>query len=294
MSPVQLQGLSAVTQDFDAFALDQYGVLHNGTELYPAVLDCLAALREAGKRVFILSNSGKRKEPNAARLAGLGIAPDLYEDFVTSGEVTRAFLSAQPDALRGGGDEAAPLRCLPLGGEAERALLEGLRIELVESVADADFMLLASFGDTPPSLEIFLEILTEAGNKGMTLVCANPDVTGITAEGLHPAPGALAAGYEEAGGSVIYVGKPHPLVYRSILEAVSPMPARRVLAVGDSLAHDIVGAAGAGLSSALILQGIHRDDLGNPETTPDFKSRLAALTRRYGAQPDFLLHGLTW
>ncbi|NIA70665.1 TIGR01459 family HAD-type hydrolase [Pelagibius litoralis] len=295
MKPVLLEGLSAAAPRFDVFALDQYGVLHNGTELYPAVLDCLAALRDAGKRVFILSNSGKRKESNAARLTTLGIPPELYEDFVTSGEVARAFLGDAPDELRGeGGNSGKPLRCLALGGAAERALLDGLDIDLVDDVSQADFMLLASFGEMPPAADEFLSILIQAGNKGLTLVCANPDVTGITADGLQPAPGALAASYEEAGGRVLYVGKPHPLVYRSILEAIAPTPADRVLAIGDSLAHDVAGAAGVGMASALILQGIHCDDLGSPDDGPNFENRLARLTRHYQATPGFLLRSLAW
>ncbi|WP_299396210.1 TIGR01459 family HAD-type hydrolase [Pelagibius sp.] len=294
-SPELLDGLGAAAARFDAFVLDQYGVLHDGTMLYPGVLDCLHALRDAGKRVLILSNSGKLKQPNVDRLAGLGLPPALYDDFITSGEATRAYLGNGADPALRRRQQDGPLRCLILGGAAEEALLEGLPVTIVSAIEEADFMLLASFGEAAPStLDAFSGILEQAGALNLALVCANPDVRGITVDGLRPAPGALARRYEETGGTVIYVGKPHPLIYRTVRQALAPMQAGRMLAVGDSLAHDIVGAAGAGMASALILQGIHKDELGLPGKDGDFDDRLAALSARYRAKPDIVLRSLTW
>lgn len=298
MTPDLLDGLAAAAPRFDAFVLDQYGVLHDGAQPYPGVLDCLGALREAGKKVVILSNSGKRKQPNIDRLTQIGIPSALYDDFVTSGEATHTFLKDRPEALRrnpgAGGQADGPLHCLALGGAAERALLEGLDIMRVDNVAEADFILLASFGNSPPAENAFQGTLAQARAAGLTLVCANPDVTAIAADTFHQAPGALARGYEEDGGTALYIGKPHPLIYREVLKSIAPIPANRILAIGDSLAHDIAGAVSVGMASALVLQGIHRKDLGDPDRSADFDSRLASLTRQYKARPDFLLRRLTW
>lgn len=285
-------GLGALAPRYDVFLLDQFGVLHDGTAAYPGVVECLQALQAAGKRSIVLSNSGQRRAPNCERLARLGIPPALYEDLVTSGEVARSFLAAAPDELRPAGS-TRPLRCLPLGGAAERAILEGLDIVEAERAAEADFLLLASFGRNPPPRGSFDAPLAEARQRGLALVCANPDMKGVTADGLIDAPGALAAAHEAAGGRVIYVGKPHPLIYRHVLEARAPLAPARVLAVGDSLAHDIAGAKGVGLAAALVIGGIHREALGDPEDG-DFASRLAALERSEAAQPDYLLQRLAW
>ena len=305
MIPALLDGLGETASRFDGFLLDQYGVLHDGVQPYPGVLDCLNALREAGKKVLILSNSGKRKQPNIHRLAQIGIPAELYDDFITSGEGAHAFLKSQPGELRRrprGGDAResgphhnGPLRCFVLGGgAAEEDLLQNLDIAQVDSAAEADFMLLASFGDSPPSEETFQATLDQARAADLTLVCANPDIRGIAGSGFHRAPGALAADYERRGGSVIYIGKPHPLIYREALKSIAPVPAKRVLAVGDSLAHDVAGASAAGMASALIVRGIHRDELGDPDRSADFDRRLAGLTRHYGARPSFLLRQLAW
>lgn len=285
-------GLGPLAARYDAFLLDQFGVLHDGSTVYPEVLPCLEALQAAGKRVLILSNSGTREAPNRARLDRLGIPPALYEAIVTSGEVARSLLASPPPELRRAGGEN-PLRCLPLGGDSPRALLEGLDIALTEDVAEADFLLVASFGLQPPPLNAFDDLLHAARDRGLALVCANPDVKGVSAGGLIHAPGALAAAYEAAGGQVIYIGKPHPLIYRHVLRKLAPLPPARVLAVGDSLAHDIAGAQGVSLAAALVIEGIHQEDLGDPEDA-GFADRLAALERRDGARPNYLLRRLAW
>ena len=292
--PGLVEGLGALAARFDAFLLDQYGVLHDGKQLYPGVLDCLAALRDAGKRVLILSNSGRRRQPNVERLARIGLPRELYDDFITSGEVAREALAETPETLLGLNGTGAPLRCLALGGGADRALLEGLDIAFVGEAAAADFLLLASFGDSLPRSDAFDETFAAAGERGLTLVCANPDIKGIAGSDLHAAPGALAARYEKTGGRVIYVGKPHPLIYRAALDSLAPLAPERILAVGDSLAHDVAGAAAVGLASAFVLSGIHREELGDAMHAPDFHDRLAALMRRHRAQPDYLLPSLTW
>jgi HAD superfamily hydrolase (TIGR01459 family) len=289
-----IDGLRALAPHFDAVLLDQFGVLHDGTTVYPGVVDCLEALRAAGKRVIILSNSGTRRALNRERLTLLGIAPALYEDFVTSGEAARAYLESAPAELRPETGGTAPLRCLPLGGPAERAILEGLPVIEVAQVSGADFLLVASFGQDPPPREAFTETLEAARRRGLTLVCANPDVKGVSPKGLIHAPGALAADYEAAGGTVVYIGKPHPLIYRHVLNGLAPLPPGRVLAVGDSLAHDIAGAAGVGLAAALVIAGIHHAELGDPADGEAFASRLAALERRHHARPDYLLQRLVW
>jgi HAD superfamily hydrolase (TIGR01459 family) len=302
MTAPLLDGLAAVAGRYDAYLLDQFGVLHDGTAVYPGVLGCLEALRDAGKRVIILSNSGTRREANRARLARLGIPEALYEDFVTSGEVTRAYLTAAPAELHASGSGGGPLRCLPLGaltgGTSERALLEGLDVTLAETVDAADFVLLASFGQDPPPRDAFDEVLAAARRRGLALVCANPDVKGVSPDGLIHAPGAVAADYAAAGGRVVYIGKPHPLIYRHVLQNLAPLPASRVLAVGDSLSHDVAGAHRVGVAAALVIEGIHHEELGDPAPGSTggaaFESRLAALERYYHARADYLLRRLSW
>ena len=81
--------LTDIVQRFDGFILDQFGVLHDGTTLYPGALAALEALKKAEKPVVLLTNSGKSAASNAQRLAKFGINPGHYAHIVSSGEAAR-------------------------------------------------------------------------------------------------------------------------------------------------------------------------------------------------------------
>ena len=73
--PVAITGLRTIVERFDHVLLDQWGTLHKGEAIFPEAYECVARLREAGKKVLVLSNSGKRANDNEQRLAALGCRP---------------------------------------------------------------------------------------------------------------------------------------------------------------------------------------------------------------------------
>lgn len=95
---------------------------------------------------------------------------------------------------------------------------------------------------------------------------SNPDV--VRPGGSNdPMPGLLGQHYEEQGGRVVWVGKPHPLVYqhcRAVLQRAGRpvLEGARVCCVGDSMWNDIQGAHQEGFHSVLVADGIHADALG--------------------------------
>ena len=62
----------------------------------------------------------------------------------------------------------------------------------------------------------------------------------------------------------------------------------RILAIGDSLYHDIGGAVANGFSSLFITSGIHSPEL---EAT---HGELEPLYAQYGATPTYVLRDLVW
>ena len=81
---------------------------------------------------------------------------------------------------------------------------------------------------------------------GLPLLVANPDL--VRPDGKDsPMPGRLAQRYEAMGAKDIrLVGKPHPLIYeacRAKVDAAGLASGARIAAVGDSLHHDVLGAA---------------------------------------------------
>jgi HAD superfamily hydrolase (TIGR01459 family) len=253
IEPNFCSGLADLVSRYRGFIVDQWGVLHDGARPYADALHCLAQLREAGKRIVLLSNSGKRTSVNGARLAEIGIDAALYDALVTSGEATWQALAERADPFF----QALGRRCFLWSRTGDRSTVEGLSLEVVERVDDAEFLLLAGVEDAA-RLEDFGAQLEAAAARGLPMVCANPDIVAVLpGGGFGMAPGALAHHYEQLGGRVRYVGKPHRPIYQACLEALGDVPRAEVLTIGDSIAHDVAGGAAMELDTALIMSGIH-------------------------------------
>ena len=56
IEPTFCSGLADLASRYRGFIVDQWGVLHDGARPYADAFDCLVRLREAGKRIVLLSN----------------------------------------------------------------------------------------------------------------------------------------------------------------------------------------------------------------------------------------------
>ncbi|WP_165769423.1 TIGR01459 family HAD-type hydrolase [Arboricoccus pini] len=286
-----INGASALVDRFDGFILDQWGVLHNGREPYPGVLEALRQLKDAGKSIALLSNSGRRADFSRAHLAELGFDLDMFEAIVTSGETTFEVVEAR---------DMPPLdrlgkRCYLITRDGDRSVLSGTDTVLVEDVEDADFILLSGVDSPMLTEEDYYPALEEGAKRGVLAICSNPDLYAPTDVGLVFAPGLLAVKYEELGGQVFYVGKPHEPVYRACLRALAAIDRSRIIGIGDSLDHDVKGAAGMGLASGFVLNGLHQEAFaaaGAQEA--GLKTALDALCRNHAIWPDFALPAFRW
>ncbi|WP_431323393.1 TIGR01459 family HAD-type hydrolase [Rhizobium sp. YTU87027] len=269
-----------IATSFRGVVLDIFGVIHDGVKLYEPVHEALTRMRAAGMRICLLSNSPRRAGAVASRLSGMGLGPDLYCGLVTSGEMARAALadSARTPALGG-------RRYWHAGPPDLADLLDGLALERVGQIGRADFLLATA------NMEEGDDLLRQAQQRGLPLVCANPDLEVMIAEKRIRCAGFLAARYEAIGGRVIRFGKPELAAYVSALRVLD-LPTTQVMAIGDSLATDISGANRAGIRSALVMTGVHHAE-ACPNDVPDHQV-LAALYERYDAVPDVLLHRLSW
>lgn len=268
-----LAGFAPLIGRYDGFLLDQWGVLHDGETVYPGVLNTLRALAAAGKRVVLLSNSGKRAAANAERLTALGIDTALYRAVVTSGELAWRGLRERTAAFAELGE-----RCLLISRGGDRSTIDGLAISETDA-EHADFVLLAGTDSNAQASAEIEAALAVALARRLPLVCCNPDFSSVEpGSEKGRAPGAFALDYQRAGGRVRFVGKPWPEVYRAALTELD-LPADRVLAVGDSLDHDIKGAAGAGIDAALTRGGVHRDALAGDFGAAEQRRRLAEMLK---------------
>lgn len=277
--PAPLSSVATLAETFDTFLLDQYGVLHDGVRPYPGVVDALRRLKDAGKRSVLLSNSGRRAAVNGERLARLGLTGDLFDHIVTSGEVAWHLLAT------GALEVPAEARCLLLSRGGDRSALAGLPLRQVESAEDADLVFLSGSDGDRMSLADYEAVLAPAAAKARPCLCTNPDKVMLTPTGKAFGPGRIAELYQALGGTVTWIGKPYPEIYRFALDRLDRPSLAGVVAIGDSLEHDIAGAKRLGCSAALVLSGIHEG-----EDT----AGLSLLAERYGATPDVTLRSLAW
>lgn len=288
-APRIVAGVAAFAERYDAYLVDQWGVLHDGRTPFPGAVECLRRLQSLGKQVAILSNSGKPAADNAARLKSMGIAADCYTVLVTSGEVARASLAAREAPFI----PALGRRCLLLSTDDTNTLLWGLDVDAVPTPAEADFILLAGVADGRP-LADYLPILEQGSRRDLPLVCVNPDLVRFSPQGLTFSAGELARRYEQMGGTVHYVGKPHEAIYRHCGKVLAGFDPRRTIAIGDSVGHDVVGGARAGLATALVTGGIHQADFADAADDAARLRRVSAMAREHGVWPDWVLPRFTW
>ena len=97
----------------------------------------------------------------------------------------------------------------------------------------------------------YADMLAAMKARGLTMLCANPDLVVHRGTAAVYCAGALAQDYEEMGGAVIYYGKPHLPVYDTPAPGAPLAAPKRPLAVGDGLVTDIRGANAAGLDGAV-------------------------------------------
>jgi len=283
MSYEILPGFGAVASRYDLALIDLWGVVHNGKEPYPGVLDCLARMRDAGMTRILLSNAPRRAAAVARQIEGFGIPASAYDQIVSSGEVTYRALQEGLPALRGG---RSYLYC---GPQKDEGFLDGLDFDAV-TLEHADFLLVAGLrNDETETAADFEDILQQSHARGLPLVCVNPDISVMRGSRILPCAGAIAARYADIGGEVIQFGKPFSPAYEACLAGRS-VPRSRVVAIGDSPRTDIAGANAFGIDSIFVTGGLHQKDVGNPIDPV----RLAAFIESGGSRPTAVMSQLTW
>ena len=242
--------LSEISDAYDAILCDVWGVIRDGKGLLPPALDALKAFKAEGKPICLISNSPQRHEGLKVQLAREGAPEGLWDDVVTSGDATHA-------VLRG----FAPGPAYKLGPDWDDEIYEGSGLNFAP-LDEATFISCTGLVDYEnETVEDYQDLLREAKRRHLPMVCANPDKIVQNGDRLLPCGGALADYYESLGGEVIFAGKPHPPIYDLALNALETAGLNhrdptRILAIGDGIETDLMGAAREGMDCLFITAGI--------------------------------------
>ena len=135
--------------------------------------------------------------------------------------------------------------------------LEGLNdIDIVKDISDADFILASTPYKNFKPID-YIPLLKKAHEKKLLMFCANPDFETLENDSLTICMGTIAELYKSLGGNIFILGKPKKDIYIESTKQMKELDKSKILAVGDSIYHDIQGANLFGIDSVLITSGIH-------------------------------------
>ena len=235
--------LDDIDSNYDVILCDIWGCIHDGVELYPGAEARLRRWRDSGKSTILITNAPRTAEAVAAQLAGLGLDQSLWRGIATSGDagIARLRQAERPVGF--------------IGTRSDRAILEGRGVRISQS-ADFDELACAGLDEDRRAVADYEPELRLLAQRQVLMHCLNPDRIVIRGGVTEPCAGALADLYSSFGGSVEYYGKPYPAVYRHAMSlAGNPLP-KRVLAIGDGLNTDVLGAARMGFDCVYVTGGI--------------------------------------
>lgn len=237
-----LDGVDTVLADLD-------GVVYAGPGALPHAVESLNRAAETARIGYITNNASRTDASVAEHLTSLGlqVAP---HDVVTSPQAAMRLLA---DIV------PAPATILIVGGDG-----------LVDEAQKAGYTITRSADDAPAAVvqgfapEVAWTDLAEAAfalklpedEGGIPWIATNTDWTIPRERGVAPGNGTLVSAVHTAIGRLATVaGKPEVPIFE---EAKARFDAKSALFIGDRLDTDIMGAARAGIASALVLTGIDR------------------------------------
>jgi len=241
-------GLSQLADQYDALLCDVWGVIHNGRESFPAACAALARWRAEVGPVVLISNAPRPSLAIHSQLDQLKVPRESWTAFVTSGDATRALLA-----------ERAPGPCWSIGPARDAPLYDGLGLGFADAEDAAFVCVTGPYDDTVETPEDYRGRFEVAVDRGLEMICANPDRVVQRGDQLIYCGGALADLYEDMGGRVLMAGKPYAPIYDLALHEAGDTPKNRVLCIGDGVITDVKGADDQGLDCLFIAKGIHGD-----------------------------------
>ena len=252
-----IHALSEISDRYKALFVDLWGCMHNGITAYPEAVAALKEYRTKGGFVALVTNSPKPRAGVAEQLTQFNVPADSYDTIATSGDSARSamFRGAVGEKIYFMGEWQRDAGFF----ELLKILDHPIHIERVP-LREAEGIVCCGPFDPMAHPAVNRPDFLYAKQKGMKLLCANPDIVVDRGETREWCAGALAHLYTEMGGQSLYFGKPHPPIYdlarRRLIALGIDVADSDILAIGDGPQTDIAGGMGEGIDTLFITGGL--------------------------------------
>lgn len=270
--------LSEISAQYDALFVDLWGCIHNGVTPFETAVAAMQDYRKSGGIVIYVTNAPRHRASVAKQLEKIGVAADSYDDIATSGDSARAAM------YRGAVGEKVYF----IGQPHDQNFFDPLKLiadptQITQTpLTEAEGIICCGPEDPMADPEAYRSDFLYAKQKGLKLLCANPDIVVDRGEHREWCAGALAKLYTEMGGESLYFGKPHPPIYdlaRRRLNALGKsIEDSRILCIGDGVLTDVRGAMGEDLDALFISGGLAAEET-KTDHSPDPALLQAYLTK---------------
>lgn len=285
-SPAFTSHFGTMASNYDAVLSDVWGVVHNGVVATPEACDALERFRAQGGTVVLITNAPRPGEVVIrTMLDPLKVPRAAYDGIISSGDVTRALITARGDQ-----------RVFHIGPPRDLPMFAGLEAR-VSPLDSADYVVCSGLtDDTVETPDDYRDLIAKMRARNLPMICANPDIVVERGDALIYCAGAIADRYAEAGGEVTYAGKPYRPIYEQALaiaqSARGAHDRKRVLAIGDSIRTDLKGAEAFGIDCLFVTAGIHAEELGERDN-PD-AAAVRGIFSKAGVYPKAVMRRLAW
>ena len=297
-------GLADVSEKFDTFIFDAYGVFWEGNGFYAGSREIMRQLKEQGKQVIIVSNSSALGSDLRVSYAKRGLLEDNYSYLVSSGDLLQYHLQKGDIAFA---SCPHPLKYYVIGKPHSKAFI-GTKYQQVERLKDADFVYIGVpfiYADTVEkfphlqkqflpvrlddnekicewdtlSAEPFEQITSQVADMGLPALNANPDFTAKEGHCLVPNSeaafvirnGTIAQMLRDKKTEVLEFGKPHHNIYDFVFNILKndgiTIDKKRTCMIGDTVRTDIKGGINANITPILCIEtGVTAEAINNGNT----------------------------
>ena len=241
--------INEISDKFDAFIFDSFGVLNIGGDLISHVPNVLNELKRKGKIITVLTNGASYPTSKKVKTFNKWKLPFNSKEVISSRDLLKKYLKNEKNIIWGvigspGSDlDELGVEGYILGKDMDNInRCEGIIYLGCEFWSEKNQKILENYID----------------DKHMKILVGNPDIIAPQQTSFSIEPGFWSLNFHKSKKfKPIYFGKPHSQIYELAISQINKIQNKsieleRIAMVGDSLHTDILGGLASKISTILV------------------------------------------